>query len=311
MAGLTAARALHDAGLRVQVLEKSRGLGGRLATRRTRDGLTFDHGAQFAKAREEGFTAYLEAARAAGSAGDWVQDDGSVLPVGTPGMRDLVGPLAEGLAVAFDTTAATIARDGHNWLVALAEDAKTVRARAVVLAVPAPQAALLCRDVDGELAQALGAVEMDPCLAAMVAFEERLASGRSLYRDPTPELQWLSRESAKPDRPPGPDRWVIHGAPGWSHGLLEQGKDDIAVALLSLARAVWEADGVTVPPPLRLIGHRWRYARTRTALGRPFAAGGDGTLLAGGDWALGPRVEAAFRSGSAMANALLKRLPAT
>jgi len=46
IAGITAARTLAQAGWHVIVFEKSRGAGGRIATRRTEWG-GFDHGAQF------------------------------------------------------------------------------------------------------------------------------------------------------------------------------------------------------------------------------------------------------------------------
>lgn len=42
------------------VFEKSRGVGGRLATRRTAEGLAFDHGAQFVTARTPAFAAALD-----------------------------------------------------------------------------------------------------------------------------------------------------------------------------------------------------------------------------------------------------------
>ena len=48
MAGLAAARALILAGHRVIIYEKSKGLGGRMATRYL-EGCTFDHGAQILK----------------------------------------------------------------------------------------------------------------------------------------------------------------------------------------------------------------------------------------------------------------------
>ncbi|MFM8721078.1 MAG: FAD-dependent oxidoreductase, partial [Chthoniobacterales bacterium] len=54
LAGLAAAGRLRKAGQDVLVLEKSRGLGGRAATRRW-DGLPVDHGAQFFTARSEDF----------------------------------------------------------------------------------------------------------------------------------------------------------------------------------------------------------------------------------------------------------------
>ncbi len=53
LSGLNTARKLQDLGLgSVQVLEKSRGVGGRMATRRTMD-TRFDHGAQFYKLKSD------------------------------------------------------------------------------------------------------------------------------------------------------------------------------------------------------------------------------------------------------------------
>ncbi|NBX83769.1 FAD-dependent oxidoreductase [bacterium] len=43
ISGLASARALQDQGFSVAILEKSRGLGGRMATRRDENGL-WDHG---------------------------------------------------------------------------------------------------------------------------------------------------------------------------------------------------------------------------------------------------------------------------
>ena len=46
MTGVVCARNLKDAGYETIIFEKSRGIGGRMATRRTSEGLQFDHGAQ-------------------------------------------------------------------------------------------------------------------------------------------------------------------------------------------------------------------------------------------------------------------------
>ena len=48
VSGLAAAHTLRDAGYTVTIFEKSRGVGGRAATR-SRDGFTYDHGAQYIK----------------------------------------------------------------------------------------------------------------------------------------------------------------------------------------------------------------------------------------------------------------------
>lgn len=70
MAGLIAAAKLQRAGRRVLVLDKSRGVGGRLASRRI-DGATFDHGAQFITARDPRFAAVLEQGRQDGAVEEW------------------------------------------------------------------------------------------------------------------------------------------------------------------------------------------------------------------------------------------------
>jgi renalase len=59
MAGITAARTLMQAGHRVTVLEKSKGVGGRMATRRSEFG-SFDHGAQYFTVRDARFRSMMQ-----------------------------------------------------------------------------------------------------------------------------------------------------------------------------------------------------------------------------------------------------------
>ena len=58
MAGVVCARTLVQAGHRVTVFEKSRGLGGRMSTRRTEFG-GFDHGSQYFTVRDKRFETAL------------------------------------------------------------------------------------------------------------------------------------------------------------------------------------------------------------------------------------------------------------
>jgi renalase len=59
-----------------------------------------------------------------------------------------------------------------------------------------------------------------------------------------------------------------------------------------------------LPAPAYLSAHRWRYALVERPLGEPCLW--DEALRLGlcGDWCLGPRVEAAWMSGRALAAAL-------
>jgi predicted NAD/FAD-dependent oxidoreductase len=60
LSGLSCERTLADHGFTVTVFEKSRGVGGRMATRRAEDNLSFDHGAQYFTARDSRFKRYVD-----------------------------------------------------------------------------------------------------------------------------------------------------------------------------------------------------------------------------------------------------------
>ncbi|HYP03865.1 MAG TPA: FAD-dependent oxidoreductase, partial [Cyanobium sp.] len=101
MAGLIAAAELQRAGCRVLVLDKGRGVGGRLASRRIA-AATFDHGAQFITTRDPRFAAVLEQARQKGSVEEWCRGfsdgaDGHTRWRGKPAMSAVAKHLALGL----------------------------------------------------------------------------------------------------------------------------------------------------------------------------------------------------------------------
>ena len=65
--------------------------------------------------------------------------------------------------------------------------------------------------------------------------------------------------------------------------------------------------GVPLDRATHAVAHRWRYARVTQALGQPFLRNPDATLYLGGDWCIGPRIEAAWTSGTAIADDILAR----
>ncbi|MBP1654772.1 MAG: hypothetical protein H6Q28_1328 [Bacteroidetes bacterium] len=70
MAGLSAAAALREAGLSVLTVEKGRGVGGRMASRRVGSAV-FDHGAQFVTVRDSRFAAVMSEWERRGAAREW------------------------------------------------------------------------------------------------------------------------------------------------------------------------------------------------------------------------------------------------
>ena len=113
-------------------------------------------------------------------------------------------------------------------------------------------------------------------------------------------IGWAARDSAKPSRS-GPEAWVIQAAPDWSTEHLEDEREAVAAALM---QALAQETGITVPTPLFLAAHRWRYARCGSA--KADHLWNDAQKLGVcGDWLIGPRVEAAWLSGTRLAAAML------
>ena len=69
----------------------------------------------------------------------------------------------------------------------------------------------------------------------------------------------------------------------------------------AFARAV----DLTLPVPVLLQAHRWRYAQVVQPLGLPCLVDQETATGACGDWCIAPRVEAAFESGRTLAHSLL------
>jgi renalase len=302
MAGLSAATALAQAGRSTIVLDKGRGPGGRMAARRVElDGETvsFDHGAQYFTARDPAFRAAVAAWEAAGVAARWPAA-GEEAWVGTPRMNAPIRAMAEALDVRWGVRAERLERTPQGWLVAAGEARFT--ATTVLVAVPAEQAAVLLAEVAADLAAMAGGVQSAPCWAVMVGFAAPLPLSEDTFRSDTAPISWAARNSAKPGRF-GTETWVIHASAARSRAIIDLPKDEAAAALLA---DFFAATGTAAASPVHLGAHRWLYALPQALPGG--AARFDPALRLGiaGDYCHSPRVEGAWLSGRALAEAVLQ-----
>ncbi len=305
MAGAACVRALADYGMAVRVFDKGRSVGGRLAQRRTPAG-TFDHGAQYLGARDPEFAKQVTAWRERGLVADWPEAAnaaGRPVTVGVPAMNAPVKALLDGLSVDTGFRVAALVQLGDGWAVRGEGGATQGPFAAVLLAVPAAQAVQLLETAGPERAVSLilrlGGVRMAPCWSLLVAFEEGLAlEAPALRLDGT--LAWAARNGSKPGRGGG-ECWTVHAGPAWSAEHLERSPDAIAPELLAAFAA---ETGIALPTPSYLAAHRWRYALVERPLGDSCIWDPAMQLGLCGDWCIGPRIEAAWLSGRAMAAAL-------
>lgn len=298
MAGAAAARRLADAGLAVQVFDKGRTVGGRMATRR-HGSLQFDHGAQFMRAHGTAFAEQLADWERRGIVAPWA---GAARRVGIPDMTAPVRDLLAGIPVASEVTIARIRRTGSAWHVEAASDAVHGPFDAVAITFPAPQVSALLA-ASGSALPGVERPAYAPCWSVMVAAEGPAVE--DLVEPGAGPIGLIAADGSKPGRPGG-SRLTIHATAEWSRAHLEEPREAIVAALLLAAERHL---GVPLDPTYAE-AHRWRYAQVERPLGMPNLYDPALRLGAGGDWCLGARIEAAYDSGSALAGAILADLGA-
>jgi predicted NAD/FAD-dependent oxidoreductase len=302
VAGLTCGQALAGAGRDILLLDKGRGPAGRLASRRiaTPQGeAVLDMGTQSFTAHGADFAAEVRRWSEAGVVAPW-PPAGPGAVVGVPAMNAVVRALAQDLEVRWSTRVTGLARADGGWTVTT-EAGPPLAADAVVVALPAEQAAELIQAEAPAIAAMARSAPSQPCWTGLFTFAVRPDLPDVLHGGPGSPVELAVRNRAKPGRD-GPESWVVHAAPAWSQAHLEREPDDAAALLRDALAAM--ATG-PLPPILTASAHRWRYAR---------AGGEDAGLIrdarAGlgvcGDWCGGGDLEGAWRSGARLAAAILK-----
>ena len=302
MAGLTAARKLAKAGALVTVFEKSRGLGGRLATRRLGDGAAADHGAQYVTAREPGFKAWAARAKAVGVCASWTprgKDGEDEWLVGLPGMNGLAASLVDGFAVATERrVSALLPGDDGRLRLALEAGPEAGPFDRVVVAIPAPQAHALLEGRD-PVFERIAEARFGPCWTFIAHLPKPFDPGFDVVRD-VESLAWIARSASKPGRQG--EIVIAQADPNWSREHLEEQAETVKLDLLAmLTRAVGPMADAEVAV------HRWRYALVEKPIGETFLLSADGRIGACGDWMIAPRVESAWASGDGLAEAMIAR----
>lgn len=299
LAGLACGTALVAAGHAVTLFDKGRAAGGRMSSRRAQSPagpVAFDHGAQYMTAHHPAFAARIEAWSAAGLVAPWPAA-GEGAWVGTPAMNAPLRQMAEGLDVRWLQRVEALRRRDDGWHLR-GERLSAGPFDATVVALPAEQAAALLRDAAPGFAARAADTPSLPCWTGIAAFPARLASEVDVLRE-RGTLDWAARNSAKPGRG-GLEAWVLHATPDWSRAHLE---DEPVAVMQALLSAFADTLDTVLPMPVSAAAHRWRYARS--------GAAGEGLLWDGaqrlgvcGDWLTGPRVEAAWLSGTRLADAI-------
>ncbi len=345
MAGITCALTLARAGQHVTVFEKSRGYGGRMATRHTAFG-GFDHGAQYFTVRDARFALAIQ------TASEWIvpwsassvrvlDALGHTLPsqapshqareahyVAAPGMNALVRawaqPLADAGHVHLNTRVQRISPDpvkAGGWQLHT-DDPTDAQAQQVfggfdrvLIATPHPQALGLLQasgldqadSIAQPLTQALSVPTVAPCWTLMLAFPQAMQPDLPSFGP-----QWNAARST-------------HHRISWLARENSKPRREHIERWTVQASPAWSQEHVNDTPervaaklrrafaevtgihaePTHAEVHRWLYAQTQTPLGQAYVWEAAAGLGLCGDWCLGHRIENAYISGLELAQATL------
>ncbi|KIQ04253.1 hypothetical protein RU07_06115 [Agrobacterium tumefaciens] len=310
MAGMTLAKALSRTA-DVSIFEKSKGVGGRMATRRLEDA-AFDHGAQYFTVRDDRFRHELEASRQAGIVQAWDGDivrlgDGGALTasassapryVGCPSMNALPKSMSAGLNILHDVQVTAITGEPGQWYLDM-QDRREGPFDWVIAAAPAPQSAALLPSRFAHH-EALGLVKMNACFTLMIKLKDGAGIPFAAARIDDPVIEWIARNETKQGRSESACL-VVNSNPLWADLNIDKPLDIIRGHMLDALRnhipiEMAEAEDAII--------HRWRYANVQQPAGKAFLLDQTSQLAACGDWCIAGRVEAAFLSGAGLGDAL-------
>ncbi|MBC6432963.1 NAD(P)/FAD-dependent oxidoreductase [Nostoc sp. HG1] len=329
IAGLVCAQQLSQAGYSVLVVDKSRGLGGRLATRRLH-GTCADHGACYLKPKGELFRRFVEILRSRHILEVWTEEVYE-LTAGTPlsepknrspryvapeGMSAIAKSLAPGLEILLNQRVIAITPTPENsWRLSLESSNEELSAKALVIAIPAPQAVMLLSPLGESVLDAvfldnLRSVEFYPSISAIAGYSptsQPFPRWKALTFVNHADLAWIGLDSSKRPNPQQP-HFVVQSSADFAQRHLEF-QDLQPVGQLMLQRA---AESLSLPwlnTPEWMQVHRWRYAFPSRPWHEAFlSAGTPLPLVCCGDWCGGNLVEGAMLSGLAAADEINNQL---
>lgn len=296
LTGLTAAHFLTQRGLAVTVLDKGRGVGGRLASR-SFDGGRFDHGAQYFSVKTPDFEQFLQPFKTDGLVRQWnVRPDHHPRYAVRGGMNGLAKVLAQHLDVRTGEKVVQLHPEPSGGCTLRTETGNWFFAEKLILTLPVPQALALLEASGIALAEtdqaALTALDYDPCWAVMATLKSppNLPAPGGLRLENGP-VAWLAdnRQKGISEKP----AVTLHASAAFSREHLEADPQTVSQLLLDAVRDYVPAETVEAVQT-----HRWRYSLAAKRhpepflqLRLPFAAWLGGDAFGAGN------VEGAFLSG--------------
>lgn len=338
IAGLTCAKQLQKAGYRVVVLDKSRGVGGRMATRRVQS-TRVDHGVRYLEPTgdylkhliqqleksenpETKLTIWTD--QAYEFRNHQLQRVANSYPyyIMRSGMSSVAKYLAEDLEIKFSLRVESLSlTEDKTWQLNFesitqnsTEKPQPLTAKIVIIAIPAPQAVTLLETVPSlvntEFLDTIRSVEYNPCITVMVGYPAHthlLPDWKAVNFINHEQLAWVGLDSSKRFNLTQPV-FVIQSSAKFAEQFLET--TDLTIIGQQLIESVNNTLIPNFKNPEWIQIHRWRYAFCRKPLLTSYLTIPTPLpLICIGDWCGGNNIESALKSGQDAADWLQNSYP--
>lgn len=306
LSGLTAAHELIKNNWEVTVLDKGRGVGGRMATRRAGEA-RFDHGAQYFSTKTPDFQAFTQNIIQKNIAKEWHLQEGDktfshARVIGINGMNTIPKFLAEGLNVKTNEKVISISETENGCKVST-ETGNSYEADALICTAPTPQAIELLQKSEMAFAdiETLQSIHYQPCIAVMANLKAQTnipsPGGITLENS---NVSWVADNFQKDISPVFSA--TIHANPAFSLAHFDDDLTQIGNQLLSEITDLIPADSVESYQV-----HRWRYSLAFERYAESFLVASSTKfplIFAGDGFGIG-NIEGAYISGKSAAQKLL------
>ncbi len=329
LSGLVAGRVLTAAGHDVIVFEKSRGYGGRMATRRVdrETAVRIDHGTPYMTGTDDAFRSFLAELEQQDLITHWTDrlscyTDGQILPelpgrdpqpmYAAPGGMNSIGKyLGRRLDVYFEEKVGGITHIGGSrikkspWMIN-SSSINVFEADAVIIATPAIQAYGLIATAQDEFAlrkmiTVLDDISYSSTISLMAGYGERIPPEWRAVLCDHPVISWICNEGSKRDFH-GEMNLVFHTTDKFAKEMLES--EDKTRMESKILKDLGGILGSWAERPEWLQSHFWRYHLPKKSLDMPFLESEDdlAPIALVGDYFQGRSMEAAYLSGLKLGN---------
>lgn len=332
LSGLTAGRILAKAGHEVTIFEKSKGYGGRMATRYAGKKLAskMDHGLSYFGVKSDEFREFTAELLDQGLIQTWgdnfVTYDGEqildsppnqshgALYTSTDGMNKIGKYLGRWVDIQTETKVGGLTYFGTNrskkrsWMMNLTSS-NTFGADAVIIALPAPQAyGIIASTIDEtntlKIVRQIDEVSYQPAFSLMAGYGSQEVPGwQGVFCRNNP-LEFISNENLKRDTQEA--SFVIQSSESFTKEYRNQNEETVSSKILDEFSEI--AGGWAATPDWYQL-HFWRYSRAQKVINSSYLEleDEDAPLALVGDYLNGNTVDDAYRSGYKLANDWLEK----